>query len=501
MRRALAFGMLSILAGCTVGPDYAGPPSVASAAVTRGTFVRADDPSLAPSPGVARWWDTLGDATLSRLVDDALAHSPNIDAAQARIREARARLDRSRADLLPNASASGTYLRAQLPGAGLGSLTDSSSDDDGDSGSGSDEGESDKGSSSLEFYNIGANVSWEPDLFGGKRRGVEAARATIGQRYADLADAQVALSAQVAQSYVNLRDAQERSRLNARSTDLQRRAVELTRQRYAAGTASRLDLERLQGRLEATDAQNVPLSGQIAMYKDALAVLTGRVPGELDATLDPQGPLPLPPSQVPIGDPASLIAKRPDVRSAERALAAGTANIGAQKARMFPGIKFSGILGLGGTNPGDVVDPGKFAALLVPQLSWPILDFGRIRAQVRQAEAQRDAAEAQYRQSVLEALQDAEDNLARFGASRRQLAGFVRSERSAATAAELNRQRFAAGTSSLIDQLDIERQDLSAAIAVSQAKAQLTIDYIAIQKALGLGWTDAPTAPGQTSAP
>jgi NodT family efflux transporter outer membrane factor (OMF) lipoprotein len=500
MRGALAFCMLGLLAGCTVGPDYAGPPSVASAAATRGTFVRADDPSLAPTPGVARWWDTLGDATLSRLVDDALAHSPNIDTAQARIREARARLDQSRADLLPNASASGTYVRAQLPGAGLGSLTDGSSGDGGSaSGSGGDE--SDKGSSSLEFYNIGANVSWEPDLFGGRRRGVEAARATIGQRYAELADAQVALSAQVAQSYVNLRDAQERSRLNAQSTDLQRRAVELTRQRYAAGTASRLDLERLQGQLEATDAQNVPLSAQIAMYKDALAVLTGRAPGELDPTLDPQGPVPLPPAQVPIGDPASLIAKRPDVRSAERALASGTANIGAQKARMFPGIRFSGILGLGGTSPGDVVDPGNFSMLVMPQLSWPILDFGRIRAQVRQAEAQRDAAEAQYRQSVLEALQDAEDNLARFGASRRQLAGFVRSQRSAATAAELNRQRFAAGTSSLIDQLDIERQDLSAAIAVSQAKAQLTIDYIAIQKALGLGWTDAPTAQGQTSAP
>jgi NodT family efflux transporter outer membrane factor (OMF) lipoprotein len=403
--------------------------------------------------------------------------------AQARIREAQARLAQGRADLLPSLAASALYVHARLPGTSLGSADEGASQDNGNA-------QSDGGSSALNFYNIGANASWEPDLFGGRRRGIEGARATVEQRYADLADAQVSLSAQVAQSYVNLRDAQDRSRLNARSTELQRQAVELTRQRYAAGTASKLDLERLQGQLEADAAQNVPLSAQIAMYKDALAMLTGRAPGELDATLDAPAPLPLPPAQVPIGDPASLIAQRPDVRSAERALAASTANIGAQKARMFPGIKFSGILGLGGTDPGDVLDPDNLAALLVPQLSWPILDFGRNRVQVRLAEAQRDAADAQYRQSVLEALQDAEDNLARFGATRRQLAGFIRSERSVASAVALNRQRFAAGTSTLIDQLDIERQDVSAATAVSQAKAQLTIDYIAIQKALGLGWAE-----------
>jgi outer membrane protein TolC len=160
---------------------------------------------------------------------------------------------------------------------------------------------------------------------------------------------------------------------------------------------------------------------------------------------------------------------------------------------MFPGLKFSGILGLGGTKPGDVLDPGNLATILLPQLSWSFLDFGRNRAAVREAEAQRDAADASYRGKVLEALQDAEDSLARFGATRRQLAGLVRSRQSAETAATLNRQRFEAGTSTLIDQLDIERQALSAAIAVSQARAQLTVDYIAVQKALGLGWSE-PTS-------
>ena len=161
-------------------------------------------------------------------------------------------------------------------------------------------------------------------------------------------------------------------------------------------------------------------------------------------------------------------------------------------AKLLPTLKFTGLFGLGGTSPGDIVNPSDFAAILMPQLSWPLLDWGKTQATVHQAEAQRDEAEAQYRKQVLAALQDAEDSLARFGATRQQLGNLAQSQHSAANAARLNNQRYAAGTSSLIDQLDIELQDLSAQIAVEQASAQLTLDYIAVQKALGLGWTDAP---------
>jgi NodT family efflux transporter outer membrane factor (OMF) lipoprotein len=481
MRRVFPLAALALLAACKVGPNYAGPPPAGSAAVARGTFVRADDPSLSHAPGVARWWEGLGDPTLNALVDDALKNSPNVDAAAAKVREARAKLLQGRAALFPSASASAQYVHAELPGTGLGSLT---------GGSSSSGSESSSSSSSLNFYNVGANVSWEPDLFGGQQRSVEQARDTLDQRYADLADAQVSLTAQVVQSYVNLRDVQARSRLNAQSSKLQHQAVDLTRQRYAAGTASQLDVDRLQTQAQATDAQNMPLSAQVAMYEDALAVLTGLAPGELDATLAPELPVPLPPASVPIGDPAALIAHRPDVRSAERALAGSTANIGVKTAARFPSLKFSGIVGMGGTSPGDVIDPSNFSLLLLPQLSWSILDFGKNLGAVREARAQRDEAGAQYRQKVLAALQDAEDSLARFGATRRQLVQLTGSAQTATRAATLNRQRFAAGTSSLIDQLDIERNELTAAINEEQGRAQLTIDYIAVQKALGLGWQD-----------
>lgn len=473
---------LAPLAACTVGPDYAGPPEAGSAAVQRGKFVRAGDPAFDNRPGLARWWEGLDDPLLNALVDEALAQSPTMEAAQARIREAREKLAEGQAGLYPSVAPNAMYVHARLPGSGLGGSSDEGEGGEGSSSSG--------GGSSLNFYNIGANVSWEPDLFGARRRGIEAARAVAEQREADLADAQVSLSAQVAQSYVNLRDVQERSRLNRASVALQQKSLDLTRQRLAAGAASKLEVERLQGELASTQAQIEPLDAQEAAYKDALAVLTGRTPGELDERLAAGAAVPLPPASVAIGDPAALIAHRPDVRAAERALAAGTADIGSAEAQTLPGIKFSGILGLGGTSPGDVFDPDNLAALLMPQLSWPLLDFGKSRSVVRQSEARRDAADAQYRQTVLEALQEAEDSLARFGATRRQLAALLRSQQSADNASTLNRQRFSAGTSSLIDQLDVERQALSAATSVAQAKAQLTIDYIAVNKALGLGWSE-----------
>ncbi|WCT74069.1 efflux transporter outer membrane subunit [Sphingomonas naphthae] len=480
MRTIAPLLALGLLGGCTVGPDYKGPPATASDAVARGQFVRAADPALRTGPGLARWWEGLDDPTLTALVDDALAHSPSIDEAQARIREARAQLTQQRAAQLPSVSANATYLRAQLPGTGIGANSDAAT------------GEGGGTSSTLEFYNVGLNASWELDLFGGARRGVEQARRTIEARFADLADAQVSLSAQVAQAYVGLRDVQARIALNTASVGLQREQLALSRRRQAGGTASALDIERLQTQLETSEAQTIPLGAQRDEYLNQLAVLTGRTPGVLDATLATPASVPLPPAEVPIGNPAALIANRPDVRAAERTLAAGTAAIGVSRAKELPGIQFLGILGLGGSKPGDIFDLGNLTTIAAPMLSWSFLDFGKARAATRAATAQRDQAEAKYRQAVLEALQDAETQLSRFGSYRQQLASNLRAEASARRAAALNAQRVRAGTSATIDQLDIERQGLSASIAVAQSRAQLTNSFIAVQKALGLGWMPEP---------
>jgi outer membrane protein TolC len=247
-----AFALPLLLAACTVGPNYDGPPKVA----TGSAFVRAQDPALAPSPALARWWDALGDATLSSLVDAALAHNPSIAEGQARIREAAAVLRQKQVAGLPSVSPNALVGHVELPAF------------------------SDGGSStSVTLYNLGANASWEPDLWGADKRGTESARATLDQRHASLADTQVSLSAQVAQAYVNLRDAQTRLAIVHDLSARQTHALELIRQRQSAGTATLQDVERAQGDLQSTLAQTAPLDAQAQVALNQLAVLTGQAPG------------------------------------------------------------------------------------------------------------------------------------------------------------------------------------------------------------------------------
>ena len=473
MKKSLSLAALSFLAACTVGPNYNGPPIVASNSSIPQGFVRAKDQGLVSSSTVARWWEDLHDQMLTALIEQALRNSPTISIVQAHIREAGAQLALKHADTRPNVSANASKIRADLPndgnletaGSGGNTLT------------------------GLNYYNVGLSASWEPDLFGGNRRGIEQAAARVGERFAELADAQVTLSARVAGAYVELRAAQERERLDARSIDIEQRALEIARVRLRAGTGSALQVARLEVQLQTTEAQAVPVATQIDECLNQLAVLTGHRPGTLDASLIIAEPIPLPPREVHIGDPALLIAHRPDIRAAERALAASTAGVGVSKAQSLPGLRFFGILGIGGTSAGNVIDPTNLATVIAPVLSWAFLDFGRHRAAVRQATEQADAADAKYRETVLEALRDVESSLSRFGNTRIELARYLRAELSAKHAVELSDQRVAAGTSTVSDELDVERQRLNASLAAADSKSRLTLDYIAVQKSLGLGWT------------
>ncbi|MFV0622596.1 efflux transporter outer membrane subunit [Sphingomonas sp. ac-8] len=478
------------LAACTMGPDYAGPPATLSTRPGAG-FVRAGDAALPVAPSVADWWTTLGDARLDSLEQRALAANPSIAVAQARVRQARSALRLERANRLPSANASGSYLHAELPGIDLGSLTGGS--EEGGDGGGEQSGGGDGGGTGVDFFNLGFDASWEVDLFGRQHRTIEAARAAAEGAEASLADAQVQLTAEVAQAYVALRDRQARVALSQRSSEMQRRILALTEQRYAQGTVSALDVERLRLQVENTDAELVPLNAEVASYLNALAVLVGEAPGALDAELQPPAPVPLVPAQVAVGDPAALLQRRPDIRAAERQLASRTARIGAAEAARFPSLSLMGMLGLGGTSIDAVVDPDNLVALATPMLRWNFLDFGRGRARVEQAQGERDEAEANYRQAVLGALRDAEDALARFGARRQTLASLVRAKASADRSSALMQQRFRAGAATLIDTLDVERQRVSAEQQLSVATAGLTTDYVALQKALGLGWSTAAT--------
>jgi outer membrane protein TolC len=202
--------------------------------------------------------------------------------------------------------------------------------------------------------------------------------------------------------------------------------------------------------------------------------------------------VPLPPAQVAVGDPAALLQRRPDIRAAERRLAARTAQIGQAEAARFPKLSFLGLIGLGGPKLSDIFELDKRTELFAPRLTWSFLDFGRNAARVQEANADRDEAQAQYRTSVLAALRDAEDALARFRDRRHVVATLARAKLAADESTRMMRARQQGGTASVIDLLDVERQQIAAEQNLSQATAALTNDFVSLHKALGLGWS----APG-----
>jgi outer membrane protein TolC len=248
-------------------------------------------------------------------------------------------------------------------------------------------------------------------------------------------------------------------------------------------------VSRLQTQLESTRADALPLQAQVDSYRDALAVLVGVPPGTLDAQLAASAPVPLPPARVDVGDPAALLQRRPDIRAAERRLAARTAQIGQAEAARFPKLSFLGLIGIGGSSLSDIFDIDKRTEVFAPRLTWSFLDFGRNAARVRQANADRDEAEAQYRDVVLGALRDAEDALARFRDRRHVVATLARAKEAADESTRMMRARQQGGTASVIDLLDVERQQIAAEQSLSQATAALTNDFVSLHKALGLGWS------------
>jgi len=469
LRRSLAGALGLLLAGCTVGPDYKGPPQVVPGSVN--SFHRAHEIPAVGGPLQTRWWLSLQDAELNRLEDAALGANPDLQAAKARLRESRASLREQRADLLPTTGADAAYLHLHSGAAGsLGALTGSSGSD-------------------LDLYDVSFDASWELDLFGGQRRAIESSAATAEGMRADLEDAQVSLTADVAEAYVSLRDLQNRMALLRASAELQGRTLALTRLREAGGTASELDAERLNTEVQTTRSDIVPMQAQIEQQLDRLAILTGRLPGALDTELAGPAPLPVPPATVTVGDPASLLRRRPDIRAAERQIAAENATIGEHVADFFPKVTLFGDLGFSATKASRLFTDNAFSALGGPALQWKPFDFGRTEAEVGQAEAARDEAIANYRSTVLNALDDAETAISRFGIQRQSVASLRLVKASADRAALLTRRRYAGGTATLIDTLDTERQRLQAEQSLAEAEADFTQDFISLQKSLGLGWS------------
>jgi NodT family efflux transporter outer membrane factor (OMF) lipoprotein len=461
-RRLLLSGLLAVLpltACTTVGPDYHGAPLLA----TGQQLVRATTSATSPLAQPAAWWQSLDDAQLDRLLTLAMQDSPDLAAAQARVRQARAGLAQQQANTRPKSAASAVGLALDMgPG------TDSARN--------------------VRFYNLGLDASWEVDLFGGTRRAVEAATAQAGQAQARLADAQVALLADVVQAYAQLRLQQQEVHVHTQLLQLDEELLQLVQQRRSAGVIG--DMELASQRSHLLDSQRALQDARQALTEalDQLALLCGQPSGALDAQLAAEGEIPAVPAVVAVGDVASLLRQRPDIRSAERQLAASTARIGQRKAGYFPKLTLLGDIGLGATSASKLLSRSSSMLLAAPYISWDWLDFGRTGAAVEQAEAERDEADANYRSAVLHALQDANQSLSRYAHARDTLLKQQALLASASQQAQWMAQRRQAGVADQSQLIDARRNLLTATLAEQDSRAALLQAFATLHKSLGLGW-------------
>ncbi|MEP7011757.1 MAG: efflux transporter outer membrane subunit [Acidobacteriota bacterium] len=456
MKRTLASAALLALASCAVGPNYRAPtPAELHAPETWASPL----PEGAAAGDLSAWWQQLGDPVLTGLIEDSLAASPDLDLARARLREARARRKLAAAGLLPTVDASASASASRSNG------------------------------SSGEHYDAGFDAAWEPDVFGGGRRSIEAAGADLESSEASLHDTQVSLVAEVALNYVDVRSLQSRIDIAQENLKRQGETLDLTGWRFQAGLVSQLDVDQARAAREQTRAQIPTLQTSLEAAKNRLAVLLGQAPGAIEDRVAESAPIPPVPQQVTVAIPADVLRQRPDVRAAERTLAAQTARIGVAEAARYPNLRLSGSLGVGGISLAALTGGTSLAHSLALSVAETIFDGGRLAQQVEIQKAGEQQALASYRSTVLLALEEVENALVSLARTRERREALRLADESARSAADLARQRYSTGLSDFQTVLDAERTELSTADNLKTTEADLTTALIQLYKALGGGWS------------
>ena len=464
---ATAFASLA-LASCAVGPkapDATLPPSAS------GAFISAT-PGVTAEAARDDWWRLYDDPTLDGLIRQALAENNELEAAEANLRRVRAALGEARVGRLPSTAvgATGQYGRASAATA-----------PGGNGGQPLDEGES---------YDVGLDVAYEIDLFGRVGSTVRAARADADSAAAALDVVRVSVAAETARAYADACSANAQIAVAERTIELQSSSVDLTQRLLDAGSGNGLDTARARSALETSRAGLPPLRAQRDGALFRLATLTGRTPAEAsEAARACQRPPQLT-RPIPIGDGAQLLARRPDVRRAERNLAAAAARVNVATADLFPRVSLGGSLGSTALDAGDLSNDSSVRFSVGPLISWSFPNVFAARARIDQASAGSDAALATFDQTVLVALQETETALANYANELDRRAALQAARDQAATAARLSRLRFDAGADSFLTVLDAERTLAGADAQLAASDALVTTYQIALFKALAGGWSE-----------
>ncbi|MEM9379607.1 MAG: efflux transporter outer membrane subunit [Planctomycetota bacterium] len=451
-----------------VGEDYVRPElSTTSAWAAAG---EAGAVAAAPKD-LGRWWTALEDEDLDALVDEALAGSLDLASAAQRVRQAAALQRRAVGERFPDVNGTGSYSRTRVSANTFPPF----------------------GQQTFDLYSIGLEFGWEIDLWGRVTRIIEAADADLAASIEDLRDVQALVVASVASAYLDVRTGQARLAVALQNVEIQRASLELTETRFDAGAAPALDVAQARTNLSNTEADVPVIRAELRADELQLAVLLGRDPSTFVGALEDEGEIPAPPQTFGVGVPADVLRQRPDVRSAEQRLVSEVARVGIEEADLYPRFDLVGSIGYESTDSGRLfqADSGFFG--FGPTLFWNLFDGGRERADI---EAQRAAAEVallDYRQSVLEAVEEVEREVYGLARDRERVESLRVAVDAARRSADLSRQLYLEGRSDFQNVLDAERSLFAAEDSLILGRASVTRTYIALQRALGGGWQPEET--------
>ena len=477
----ISSAIATAVGGCAVGPNYHHAPVEVPAAYTE-TVATPRTTTVGDAGDLSGWWKQFNDPVLTGLVRRALASNLDLQAAVSRVRAARLQERESRAAEYPSVSAAVDALtfntnRASPPPSGA-------------SGAGAAPQSGFTLPSHLNLFAAGLDASWELDLFGGTRRSVEAARANSEAALWARRDGEVSLVAEVANDYLVLRAVQMRIAVGRNELDRQKGVFELISARRQAGFVTNLDVNQQTNVVETAASQIPQLEVQAKVQQHSLAVLLGESPDALDAELAPTpATMPPPPPSLPTGLPSDLLRRRPDLREAERKVAASSAQIGVAVADRFPKLNLIGLASFAGTSIDKLFSSQDFATAAVGMGSAPLLDAGRRGAAVDVARETNLQASLAYRKAVLGAIRDVEDALARYGSEETRRESLARSVEAAKNSVGIAQDQYKTGFVTFINVLQAENALLNAEDQLTQSDAQVLTDLVAIYKALGGGWS------------
>ena len=450
-------------AGCaTVGQDYVRPDIAMSESWNTQLDDGLNDSETDPGQ-LAQWWKTLDDPVLTGLIGRAVKNNLDLKTAVARLRQARAERAVVKSDLFPALDASGTATRSRSSG---------------DTGAGS----------SRTMYAAGFDAGWEIDLFGGVRRSVEAAQADLQASRENVNDVLTSLSAEVALNYLELRTYQARLNVAQQNLNMQEETWQLEHYRLLSGLSDELAEAQARSNRENTRSKIPALRIQVDQAKNRLAVLVGEQPGKLHEELDEYSRVPVVSTRVAIGVPADVLRRRPDVRRAERELAAQTARVGVAVSDLYPRFTLNGSIGYESLSSADLITAGSRAWSYGPRITWPIFHAGSIRANIEVVSALQEQALIQYESVVHSALEEVEDALVAYVEEQVRRESLNNAAIAARQAADYAQNKYDAGLIDFDTILDSQRTLLSYQDELAQSEAAVSINLVRLYKALGGGW-------------